>query len=73
VNDERIPDLDRKDLETIAILVRDYGKKNMPVFSKRLMEKVNRSLESYKTSKNSIITWPEGTEYLSQGPFFEVD
>ena len=69
--DERIPNLDKRDLETIALLVREYGQKNIPLFSKRIMEKVDRSLEAYKkTTRSPIVTWPEGTEYLSRGPFF---
>lgn len=44
----RVPDLDRKDLETIVLLVREYGNEHVPLFSKRLMLKVEESLEAYR-------------------------
>lgn len=77
----RVPDLDRSDLETIVILVREYGDKNIPVFSKRLMLKIEESLSAYrwqdellrtpvKTQIPTLISWPIGTEKYSNGPFF---
>lgn len=78
---DRVPDLDRCDLETIVLLVREYGSKHIPVFSKRLMQKVEESLGVYIDEEKSqtrldkrktMLKWPEGTEYLSNGPFFEV-
>lgn len=44
----RVPDLDGKDLETIALLVREWGEQHIPLFSKRLMLKVGESLEAYR-------------------------
>lgn len=44
----RVPDLDRRDLETIVLLVREYGKRHVPIFSKRLMLKVDEALEAYR-------------------------
>lgn len=77
----RVPDLDRADLETIAILVREYGDQNLPVFSKRLMRKIEESLSAYRWEDELMkkkanppiyteITWPPGTERYSNGPFF---
>lgn len=45
---DRVPQLDRRDLETIALLVREYGNKHVPLFSKRLMLKVHEAMESYR-------------------------
>jgi hypothetical protein len=44
----RVPDLNRKDLETIVLLVREYGKQHVPIFSGRLMLKVEEGLEAYR-------------------------
>lgn len=44
----RLPDLDRLDLGTIAMLVRDYGLRHLPLFSKRLMLKVEEAREAYR-------------------------
>lgn len=76
----RIPDLDRSDLETIVLLVREYGNQNLPVFSARLMRKIEESLTAYRwedgiirkesTKFPSLITWPPGTEKYSHGPSF---
>lgn len=44
----RVPDLDRKDLDTIALLVREYGEEHIPLFSKRLMLKLEESFEAYR-------------------------
>jgi hypothetical protein len=45
---DRVPQLDRKDLQTISLLVEEYGKKHIPIFSKRLMMKVEESMEAYR-------------------------
>ena len=44
----RVPDLDRRDLETIVLLVREYGNEHIPLFSKRLMLKVEEALDAYR-------------------------
>lgn len=78
---DRVPRLDRSDLETIILLVREYGNKNVPIFSKRLMSKVEESMKVYlwedellkrgEKKKKSFLTWPAGTERYSNGPFFD--
>ena len=78
---DRVPNLDRSDLETISLLVREFGNRTIPIFSKRLMQKVEKSLAAYRWEdgllakyKNpgirTLVTWPAGTERYSNGPFF---
>lgn len=82
----RVPDLDRSDLETICLLVREYGNKNIPIFSARLMKKIEESMIAYRMEDELLqrardrmekpkiktwITWPPGTEKYSNGPFFD--
>ena len=78
---DRVPDLDRSDLETISLLVREFGIQNIPIFSKRLMQKVEKSLAAYhwedgllgkhkKPKIKTSVTWLPGTERYSNGPFF---
>lgn len=73
--------MDRSDIETIAFLVREYGNQNIPVFSRRLMRKIEESLMSYRKEDEvlrgatkilipTMIIWPPGTEKYSNGPFF---
>ena len=44
----KVPQLDRTDLQTISLLVEEYGKKHVPIFSKRLIMKVEESMEAYR-------------------------
>ena len=46
---DRVPRLDRKDLETISLLVEKYGREHIPIFSERLIMKVEESMEAYRT------------------------
>lgn len=72
--------MDRSDLETIVLLIKEYGVQNIPVFSKKLLKKVEESLSAYhwedeilkkaKEKMKIMVTWPKGTEKYSNGPFF---
>jgi len=59
----RIPQLDLLDLKTIIWLVENHGNRDIPLFSKRLMKKVNESMSVYQWEKELLekaaITYPD--------------
>jgi hypothetical protein len=50
----RIPQLDLLDLKTIIWLVENHGNRDIPLFSKRLMKKVNESMSVYQWEKELL-------------------
>lgn len=49
---DKVPQLDLLDLKTIVWLVNNYGEKNIPIHSKRLIKKINESMSVYEWEKN---------------------
>jgi hypothetical protein len=50
----RVPQLDLLDLKTIVWLVDNYGERDIPIHSKRLMKKINESMSVYEWEKELI-------------------
>lgn len=50
----RVPDLDYQDLLTIIWLVKNHGERDIPLFSKRIMKKINESMSVYEEEKRLI-------------------